>query len=73
MRALYAERREILCTEVRRMLAEFLDLAAAEAGLDVLGWLPPGVDDRQAAARAAAAGVETAPLSRNRRFHCLPT
>ncbi len=67
MRTLYEERRGILFTEVRRVLAGFLDLAAAEAGLDVIGWLPPGVDDHQAAARAAAVGVETAPLSMFRR------
>lgn len=67
MRALYAERQEILFTEAHRVLAGFLDLAAVEAGLDVIGWLPPGIDDRQAAARAAAAGVETTPLSMFRR------
>ncbi len=63
MRALYSERQATLVETARRELAGLLDVCPAEAGMHLVGWLPEGVDDRAAAARAAALGVEVGPLS----------
>ena len=63
MRTLYAARRAALTAAVRDELADLLELAPQEAGLHVVGWLPPGVDDRLAAERAAKHGVEVLPIS----------
>lgn len=63
MRALYAARRAALTDAVRDELADLLELAPQEAGLHVVGWLPPGVDDRLAAERAAEHGVDVLPVS----------
>jgi GntR family transcriptional regulator/MocR family aminotransferase len=63
MRTLYAERQLALLRAVRRELGGCLSVAAAEAGLHVVGWLADGVDDRAASRRAAACGVEAPPLS----------
>jgi GntR family transcriptional regulator/MocR family aminotransferase len=50
----------------RLPLGGLLDLAPADAGLHLIGWLPPGVDDRAAAAAAHAAGVDTLSVSAHR-------
>lgn len=61
-RARYALRQEALL-DAARPLAGRLDLAPAEAGMHLVGWLAPGDDDRATAHRAAELGVVTAPLS----------
>jgi len=63
MRALYAERGAALVRAVRRELGDALEVRSAHAGLHLVGWLPPGADDRAAAARAAAHGVEAQAVS----------
>ncbi|WP_257457877.1 MocR-like pyridoxine biosynthesis transcription factor PdxR [Archangium lipolyticum] len=63
MRVLYAERQALLVEEARRELRGLLEVGPAETGMHLVGWLPPGMDDRTAAARAAAAGVVALPLS----------
>ena len=63
MRTLYAERQAALLKAARRELDGRLSVAQAEIGLHLLGWLPEGVDDREASRRAAACGVEAPPLS----------
>jgi GntR family transcriptional regulator / MocR family aminotransferase len=62
-RALYAARRAALMEAARHELAGLLDLAASDAGMHLVGWLPTGVDDRVASRRAAARGVDAPPLS----------
>jgi GntR family transcriptional regulator / MocR family aminotransferase len=62
-RALYAERQAALVRAVRRALPGLLDVAPAEAGMHLLGWLPAGVDDGHAARAALAHEVDTPPLS----------
>lgn len=64
MRALYAERQDMLVVAVRRELGDQLEINCAEAGLHVVGWLPQGVDDKHASQAALEYGVETPPLSR---------
>jgi GntR family transcriptional regulator/MocR family aminotransferase len=63
MRALYAERQAALVEAAARELAGKLEVHPADGGMHLVGWLPPGVDDVQAAERALAAGVSTRPLS----------
>ena len=63
MRQLYAERHEHLIELGRRELAGLLDLAPSEAGMHLVGRLPPGIDDRDASRRALANGVEAPPIS----------
>jgi GntR family transcriptional regulator/MocR family aminotransferase len=64
MRRLYAERQGVLVDAVRRQLGDRLKVTPSSAGMHLLGWLEPGVDDAAVSARAAALGVEAAPLSR---------
>jgi GntR family transcriptional regulator/MocR family aminotransferase len=63
MRALYAERQEALVRAAGRDLAGLIEVGPSETGLQVVGWLGEGVDDRAASLRADAAGVVAPPLS----------
>lgn len=62
-RALYAERQAVLVEEAGRHLSGRLDVAPAEAGMHLVGWLPPGEDDLKASQRAAKRGVEAPAVS----------
>ena len=64
MRALYRERQEELLYQCRKQLGDRLTMEAAESGLQTVGWLKPGSDDRAVADRARQQGVEAAPVSR---------
>ena len=57
MRDHYRQRRDLLCHELRTHLGGLLEVQAPEAGMQVVGWLPPGKDDRRAAALAATVGI----------------
>jgi GntR family transcriptional regulator/MocR family aminotransferase len=63
MRTLYAERQEVLLHAARRTWNGFIDLAAADSGMHLIGWLDRGVDDQRFARRAAREGIVTTPLS----------
>jgi GntR family transcriptional regulator/MocR family aminotransferase len=63
MRALYAERQQALVSSVQRELGEMIEVHPSEAGLDLIGWLPEGADDREVASAARAAGIMIAPVS----------
>ncbi len=65
MRGIYAERQSLLVEEARKHLAGVLDVEPQEAGLTVVGWLPKGVDDQQAALQAHGHGIEVSALSRS--------
>jgi GntR family transcriptional regulator / MocR family aminotransferase len=67
MRTLYAERQGVLVEAARRELAGLLDVAPAETGTHVIGWLPRGVIDQAASRRASVHGIETPALS----SHCI--
>lgn len=62
-RALYAERQDVLVQAVRRSLGGLLEVMPAEAGMHLVGWLPDGVDDRDAARAALGQKVDVPPLS----------
>ena len=64
VRALYAERQEVLLDAARTELGGLLEMAPDVAGLHLVGWLPRGTDDVAAARAASATGVEVSPLSR---------
>jgi GntR family transcriptional regulator/MocR family aminotransferase len=62
MRGLYAERQAALVAAARA-LDGLLEVRPAEAGMHLMGWLPPGVDDDTAARAAAEHGVDALALS----------
>jgi GntR family transcriptional regulator/MocR family aminotransferase len=62
-RALYAERQAVLVRAAGRMLGGLLEVAPAEAGMHLMGWLPDGVDDRLATRAALVHEVDAPPLS----------
>jgi GntR family transcriptional regulator/MocR family aminotransferase len=64
MRTLYARRATTLVAAARREQRGLLDVRMPASGMNTLGMLPPGVDDREAARRAAANNVTVLPLSR---------
>ena len=59
----YRRRRDCLYHELKTELGGLLDISLPEAGLELVGWLPPGVDDRRAAALATTVGVKVVPIS----------
>ena len=62
MRLLYAERQQVLLSEVER-LGLPLEINAEPAGLHVLAWLDEGVDDRVISAELRKHNVAASPLS----------
>jgi GntR family transcriptional regulator/MocR family aminotransferase len=63
MRTLYAERQATLVRAAAREFGGLLDVQAAQAGMHLVGWLPPGVDDFSASRSAQEAGITARPLS----------
>lgn len=63
MRSLYAERQDTLVQAAAIELGDRLEVIPSETGLQVMGWLPDHIDDRDAARKAAALGVVAPPLS----------
>ncbi|MGJ5816666.1 PLP-dependent aminotransferase family protein [Paludibaculum fermentans] len=63
MRTLYQERRDTLVEVLTRELGGLLELSPAAAGMHLVGWLPPGIDDRAASRCALEAGVEAQAIS----------
>jgi GntR family transcriptional regulator / MocR family aminotransferase len=63
MRTSYAERQEVLVKEIKSKLAGLLEVNPDEAGMHLVGWLPPGVSDVDAARSAIEHGVEVGRLS----------
>ena len=63
MRGLYAERQRALLDAAAVHLEGLVEINETHAGMNVIAWLPPGVDDVAAYRAALAAGVEAPPLS----------
>lgn len=63
MRALYAERQEVLVTAAKSELGGFLEVPSDEAGMYLIGWLPNGISDKNASQKALAHDVVTNPIS----------
>ncbi len=62
-RALYAERQAVLVEEAHDRLSGRLEVGPAEAGMHLVGWLPPEENDAEASRRAAGHGVEAPAVS----------
>ena len=62
MRTLYVERQNALL-DALDPLSDLVDVQPTRAGLNLLAWLPAGIDDRLVAQQAEVAGIEAPPLS----------
>ena len=63
MRNLYGSRQSLLLETARAELSGLLEIQESEAGMHLVGWLPPGVSDTEAARVASAHNVLALPLS----------
>ena len=63
MRDHYRQRRDLLHHELCVHLGGLLDMHVPEAGMHLVGWLPPDKDDQCAAALAVQVGVEITAIS----------
>jgi GntR family transcriptional regulator/MocR family aminotransferase len=63
MKQLYVERQAVLIEAARQKLDGLLQIQPSTTGLHVVGWLPPGWDDRLASQHVQHQGVDTPPLS----------
>lgn len=63
MRHHYQKLRDLLQHELRAHLGGLLEVHASEVGMHLVGWLPPGKDDRRAAQLAAQVGIQVLPIS----------
>lgn len=63
MRLIYAERQEALVGAIRRDLDGIMNVTPARAGMNVIGWLPPGSDDTMASRKMMDQGVMSGPMS----------
>jgi len=64
VRALCAERQQLLLEAASSELGDSMHLGPDTAGLHMVGWLAPGVNDARTAEVAARAGDDATPLSR---------
>jgi GntR family transcriptional regulator/MocR family aminotransferase len=64
--SLYAERQTALLAACVQELGDLVRVEPAGAGFHLTGWLAPGQDDRQVAAKAATAGITVTPISAHR-------
>lgn len=62
MRGLYAERQATLLQLLAGEAAQWMQGEAVDAGMHLVAWLRPGIDDMALAERALAAGVVASPL-----------
>ncbi|HEX7737065.1 MAG TPA: PLP-dependent aminotransferase family protein [Ktedonobacteraceae bacterium] len=63
MRDLYAARRALLIESLQKELGGSIEVQSPQAGLHLMGWLPPALDDQQIVQQAASCGLEIIPLS----------
>jgi GntR family transcriptional regulator/MocR family aminotransferase len=71
MRLLYERRQRALVSAVSDELRGIVEIAPADAGMHLIGWLPPGTSDRQAAEHALRHDCVMRPLSWFTLEHCL--
>jgi GntR family transcriptional regulator/MocR family aminotransferase len=63
MRMLYMERRTALAGAIHKRMGDKLEVIGAEAGMHLVGLLPPSVDDVAISKRATEMGISAMPLS----------
>lgn len=59
----YQKLRDLLSHELQAHLGGLLEMHASDVGMHLVGWLPPGKDDRRAAQLAAQVGIQMLPVS----------
>jgi GntR family transcriptional regulator/MocR family aminotransferase len=64
VRSLYQRRQELLVRLLRRHIGPSVEISKADAGMNLVLWLPRGHDDQAIADAGAAAGLDLLPLSR---------
>lgn len=64
MREIYAQRLSVLLEEARSRLSGLLEISSVEAGLQTVGWLPPGIGDEAAFAAASQRQIDVTPINR---------
>ncbi len=63
MRRLYENRQQILVSEIKKHLADILEVENSISGMHVIGWLPEGLKDSAAVEKAAQFGIKSARVS----------
>jgi GntR family transcriptional regulator/MocR family aminotransferase len=63
MRMLYAERQAFLIEALTKECGDLLEVEPSAAGIQLVAWLPEGLDDPEVSRAAAAHGVEARPMS----------
>jgi GntR family transcriptional regulator / MocR family aminotransferase len=63
MRDLYAARRALLIELLQKELGHSIEVQPPQAGLHLMGWLAPKLDDQQMTQQAVSRGLEIIPLS----------
>jgi GntR family transcriptional regulator / MocR family aminotransferase len=63
MRSLYAKRRTALVDAIRRDLGGMMEIGSIDAGMQLVLWLPAGLDDTQMSRLIAGEGVDAQPIS----------
>jgi GntR family transcriptional regulator/MocR family aminotransferase len=63
MRRLYAQRQRRFITLCRQHLGRWMRVVENDAGMQMMGRLGPGLDDRAVAAAALRRGIDVLPLS----------
>jgi GntR family transcriptional regulator/MocR family aminotransferase len=63
MRLLYAERQTLLINALQKECGDLLEVEPAAGGIQLVAWLPDGLDDVEVSREAAARGLETRPMS----------
>lgn len=64
MRRIYAQRRQLFRDIVAERLRDEITLSPAEAGIQVVGYLKPGIDDIKVSQAAARRAINVSPLSK---------
>lgn len=73
MRRIYAERRSFFFDQFGRHLGGVMQLRHTESGIQLVALFRDGRDDREAARRAVAAGINVSPLSLQYRAAAAPS
>ena len=63
MRGIYEERQQILVEQAKKHLSGALEVGPAKAGMQLIGWLADGLNDREVSRRAAEMKLNIAPVS----------
>jgi len=63
MRSLYEERQSVLVEAAHRELKGLLEVTRSDGGMHLVGWLPPGVNDRRTSHAVGAHDVYASALS----------